>query len=51
MVEVEEGKELLSLLNNEPFRSVYQNGLVETKDFRGLCLGASNCSTVRLAWG
>ena len=30
------GKELLSLLDDEPFRLVYQNGLVETKDFKAV---------------
>ena len=30
------GKELLSLLDDEPFRLVYQNGLFETKDFKAV---------------
>ena len=30
----DQGKELLSLLDDEPFRLVYQNGLVESKDYR-----------------
>ena len=31
------GKELLSLLDDEPFRLVYHNGLVESKDCSTIC--------------
>ena len=37
------GKELLSLLDDEPFRLVYQNGLVESKDYSAVC----ECLTLR----
>ncbi|KAL5489380.1 hypothetical protein EMCRGX_G018469 [Ephydatia muelleri] len=37
------GKELLSLLDDEPFRLVYRNGLVESKDYSAVC----ECLTLR----
>eukprot|EP00731_Ephydatia_muelleri_P009029 Em0004g1367a len=37
------GKEMLSLLVDEPFRLVYQNGLVESKDYSAVC----ECLTLR----
>ena len=37
------GKEMLSLLDDEPFRLVYQNGLVESKDYSAVC----ECLTLR----
>ena len=36
IADIDRGKELLSLLDDEPFRLVYQNGLVETKDFKAV---------------
>ena len=44
------GKELLSFLDDEPFRLVYQNGLVETKGFK-VCRTVSNYDMVKVAWG
>ena len=47
----DQGKELLSLLDDEPFRLVYQNGLVESKDYSAVC----ECLTLRYGktgiWG
>ena len=39
----DQGKELLSLLDDDPFRLVYQNGLVESKDYSAVC----ECLTLR----
>ena len=38
------GKELLSLLDDEPFRLVYRNGLVESKDYSAVC----ECLTLKV---